>query len=115
MYTTFCIAALLGAVVSAKKDKTARFVFWAGKWNKHYDSVGEYNMRLYFFEENSDTVDELNERFNDQGVTFADNQFSDMSKEEQNAATGISSEPQGRNLHAESQVPRVGADEGRML
>ena len=121
MYKTFCIAALLGAFASAKKneknrDKTARFVNWAGKQNKHYKSVGEYNMRLYFFEENSRTVDELNERFNDKGVTFADNQFSDMSKEEQKAATGISSENhQGRHLHDESQVPRQGADEGRML
>ena len=120
MYKTFCIAALLGAVAIAKKDrkkkdKTARFVNWASKQNKHYKSVGEYNMRLYFFEENSDLVDELNERFNDRGVTFADNQFSDMSKDEQIAATGISSKPQGRSLHAESQVPRVGADEGRTL
>ena len=91
MYTTFCIAALLGAVVSAKKDKTARFVFWAGKWNKHYNSVSEYNMRQYFYEENSETVDELNYRFNGKGVTFADNQFSDLSKEEQKAATGLMS------------------------
>ena len=58
----------------------------------------------------------MNQRFNDKGVTFADNQFSDMSKEEQKAATGITSEDHhDRHLHAESQVPRQGADEGRML
>ena len=116
MYTTFCIAALLGVVASAKKDKSAKFVDWASKHNKHYDSVGEYNMRLYFFEDNSATVDELNARFNDRGVFFADNQFSDLSKEEQNASTGLVTKPQhGRNLDAESQVPRPEAGEGRML
>ena len=48
-------------------------------------------MRQYFYEENSETVDELNYRFNGKGVTFADNQFSDLSKEEQKAATGLMS------------------------
>ena len=48
-------------------------------------------MRQYFYEENSETVDELNYRFKGKGVIFADNQFSDLSKEEQKAATGLMS------------------------
>ena len=74
-------------------------------------------MRLKIFEENSTTVDVLNKRFNDRGVKFADNQSSDLSKEERKIATGFVSKPQHdtRNLHAESQVVRPSVDEGRML
>ena len=115
MYNTFCIAALMGAVASAKIDKTARFIDWASKHNKHYDSVKEYNMRLYIFEENSATVDEMNERFNDRGVFFEDNKFSDLSKEEQTSGLVIEPQHGGRNLHTESHVAQTGADKGRML
>ena len=70
-------------------------------------------MRQYFYEENSETVDELNYRFKGKGVTFADNQFSDLSKEEQKAATGLMSVDM--DLLAQSQFPSFGADEGGML
>ena len=55
----------------------------------------------------------MNARFKDRGVTFADNQFSDLSKKEKKAYRGLGS--RGRKLDAEDQVPRPGAGEGRML
>ena len=61
---------------------------YAAAQNKHYESKEEFGMRLGNWLENHATVEQLNQTFDDDGVTFVDNFTSDMSDEEFKAMLG---------------------------
>jgi hypothetical protein len=92
--------ALLSAVAIAISisDKPVKeddeFAAFVAKYNKSYESVGEYNKRKVIFENTKKNVDTLNG--NDRKKTFAINSISDLDDDEYKAKLGFIAPPRAR-------------------
>ena len=87
----FTIACLMAALTTGRRDRGAKFgsraqraqfIRYAASQNKHYETNEEFGRRMGNWLKNHALVEQMNETFEDEDLTFADNFTSDLSDEE---------------------------------